>query len=122
MTRLFSFQIVEIFLSLQLCECMLFMLRKSCFIFLINVGTKNNNLLCTAAKCGNCASCEKMWSRESKTWIIYNFVKKYTWFIFLVSIFRFICESDSIKTYSLLLEQNSNNKICHFLKNAEYSF
>jgi len=38
---------------------MLIMLRKSRFIFPINVGTKNNDLLCTAAKCGSCASCEK---------------------------------------------------------------
>jgi len=30
---------------------------------------------------------------------------------FFVSIFRFICESDFTKTYSLLLEQNSKNKM-----------
>jgi len=29
--------------------------------------------------------------------IVYNFVKKYTRFIFFVSIFRFICESDFYK-------------------------
>jgi len=29
-------------------------------LFSLFVGTKNNDLLCTAAKCGSCASCEKM--------------------------------------------------------------
>jgi len=58
-----------------------------------------------------------------KMWIVYNFVKKFTRFIFFVNIFRFICTSDFTKILqSLLLEQNSNNKICHFLKNAKYSF
>jgi len=56
-----------------------------------------------------------------KMWIVYNFVEKFTRFIFFVSIFRFICESDFTKTY-MLLEQNSKKIKCHFLKNAEYSF
>jgi len=30
-------------------------------------------------------------------WIVYNVVKKYTRFIFLVGIFRIICESDFYK-------------------------
>jgi len=29
-----------------------------------------------------------------KMWIVYNFVKTYTRFIFFVSIFRFSCDSD----------------------------
>jgi len=39
----------------------------------------------------------KMWIRESKNVIVYNFVKKYTRFIFFVSIFCFICNSDFYK-------------------------
>jgi len=36
-----------------------------------------------------------------KMWIVYNFVKKFTRFIFFVSIFRFICESDFSKMQSI---------------------
>jgi len=69
---------------------------KKLFYFSLFVGTKNNDLLCTAAKCGSCAIL-KMWIRESKNVIVYNFVKKYTRFIFFVSIFCFICNSDFYK-------------------------
>ena len=35
--------------------------------------------------------------RFQKMWIVHNFVKKFTRFIFIVSIFHFICESDFCK-------------------------
>ena len=57
LTRLFSFQIVEIYLCSYASICCL--CYEKAVLFSLFVGTNNNDLLCTAAKCGSCASCEQ---------------------------------------------------------------